>query len=84
MILSAPSSNPLLADYVHKDAIGKAAAFIGLGFIIGEVISMGVLFRLTADLSPYTAFMIVSITGALCSTMFLCIVKEPKLRASVH
>lgn len=82
MILSAPSSNPLLADYVHKDAIGKAAALVGLGFIVGEVLSMGVLFRITADLSPYTSFMIVSITGAVFSTLFICLVKEPKLRPS--
>ncbi len=56
--------NLLLADYVHKDSIGKAAIFIALGFIIGEVLSMGVLFNVTADFSRETAFLIVACVGA--------------------
>lgn len=82
LCLTAPSANPLLADYVHKDAIGKAAALVGLGFVIGEVLAMGVLFNVTKDMSAYMAFMTVSIVGACCSTLFIIIVKEPKLRNS--
>ena len=41
---SAPAANPLLADYIHKDSIGKAATLIGIGYVIGEVLSMGILF----------------------------------------
>ena len=48
---SAPASNPLLADYIHKDAIGKAAALIGLGYVVGEVIAMAVLFKVTQPMS---------------------------------
>ena len=82
LCLTAPSANPLLADYVHKDAIGKAAALVGLGFVIGEVLAMGVLFNVTSEMTPYTAFLVVSIVGACCSTLFIFLVKEPKLRSS--
>ena len=80
--LSAPAANPLLADYVHKDSIGKAAVFIALGFIIGEVLSMGVLFNVTANFSPETAFLIVACVGAVFSMSFLILVKEPQLRSN--
>lgn len=78
--LSAPNSNPLLADYIHKDAIGKAAALIGLGYVVGEVIAMAVLFKVTKPMNEYNAFMTVAIFGAICSVMFLFLVKEPQLR----
>ena len=74
---SAPNSNPLLADYVHKDAIGKAAALIGLGYVIGEVIAMAILFNVTKPMSEYNAFLTVAIVGAVSSTFFLFLVKEP-------
>ena len=77
---SAPASNPLLADYVHKDAIGKAAALIGFGYIVGEVIAMAILFRVTKPMTEYNAFLTVALVGAICSTLFLCLVKEPQLR----
>ena len=82
IVLSAPASNPLVADYIHKEAIGKAAAFVGIGFIIGEVLSMGVLFRLTQDFTPQIAFIVVSIVGAIFSFIFIFVVREPKLRES--
>ena len=74
---SAPSSNPLLADYIHKDAIGKAAAFIGLGFVVGEVLSMGILFNVTKDFTAYNAFLTAACTGAFFSLGFIFLVKEP-------
>ena len=82
LCLSAPAANPLLADYVHKDSIGKAAAFIALGFIIGEVLSMGVLFKITANFSPETAFMTVACVGGVFSLSFLLLIKEPQLRSN--
>ena len=81
-MFSMPSPNPLLADYIHKDAIGKAATLIGLGLVIGEVLSMGVLFNVTKSMNAYSAFLTVAIVGTICSTLFLCIVKEPKLRST--
>jgi len=74
---SMPSSNPLLADYVHKDSIGKAATLVGVGFIVGEVLSMAVLFPITKNMTRYNAFLTVAIVGAACSVIFLFIVKEP-------
>ena len=82
--LTAPAANPLIADYVHKDALGKSAALIGLGYVFGEVLAMGILFNVTASMTAYNAFMTVSIVGAICSTFFVCIVKEPKLRSSAE
>ena len=77
---SAPASNPLLADYVHKDAIGKAAALVGLGFVIGEVLSMGILFNVTASMDANWAFLTVAGVGLCFSSFFLILVKEPQLR----
>ena len=51
-----------------------------IGFVIGEVLSMGILFNITKSFTAYSAFMIVAIIGAVCSTFFLFLVKEPKLR----
>ena len=79
-LFGSTASNPLLADYIHKDAIGKAAALVGLGFVVGEVLAMGILFNVTRNFSAYNAFMTVAIVGACCSLLFLCLVKEPKLR----
>ena len=79
LCLTAPASNPLLGDYVHKDAIGKAAALVGLGFVIGEVLAMGVLFNVTREMTAEWAFFTVAIVGACSSTLFLFLVREPKL-----
>ena len=80
---SMPSSNPLLADYVHKDAIGKAATLVGVGFIVGEVLSMAVLFPMTQNMTRYNAFLTAAIVGVACSIMLLFLVKEPQLRKSL-
>ena len=76
-----PICSPLLADYVQSDALGKGAALIGIGFILGEILSMGVLFNITKHMNAYDAFMVVAIIGFCCASMFLLIVKEPLLRA---
>ena len=84
LLLAAPPANPLIADYIHKDSLGKAAALIGFGFVVGEVLAMGILFNVTASMTAYYAFMTAAIVGAVCSTFFVCIVKEPKLRSSAE
>lgn len=76
----APAASPLIADYVMRDSVGKAASFVGIGYVLGEVLSMGVLFNVTKDMSPYFAFLTVACSGAFCSSLFLCFVKEPRLR----
>ena len=60
--------------------MGKASALIGIGYILGEVLSMGILFRITAGMSHYIAFSVASVVGGVFSTFFLCLVKEPDLK----
>jgi len=45
--LVAPIASPLIGDYLPKESIGKGAALVGVGLIIGEILSMGVLFNIT-------------------------------------
>ena len=78
--MTAPLCSPLIADYFQKDSLGKASAVIGIGYIFGEVLSMGLLFRITEDMSPYTGFALVAIIGFVIASVYLCIVKEPLLR----
>ena len=78
--MTAPVTSPLIADYFQKESIGKASSVIGLGYVIGEVVSMGILFRITANMSPYWGFALVSFIGFGVATVFLFIVKEPLLR----
>jgi MFS family permease len=79
----APVSNPLPADYIHREAIGMGTSMQGIGLVIGEVISMGVLFRLTVDMDPVYGFAIAGGLGLFFSFCFLFIVKEPQLRSSL-
>jgi MFS family permease len=83
LCLCAPASSPLTADYIHKDSIGKGVSMQGVGLVIGEVITMGLLFRLTAEMKPWLSFAIVGGIGLFFSFFFLFIVKEPKLRGPV-
>jgi hypothetical protein len=50
---------------------------MGLGIVIGEVLSMGILFRFTADMEPWLAFTTCGIIGLIFSFFFLFMVKEP-------
>ena len=77
-----PIASPLVADYLAREAIGKGAALIGIGFIVGEILSMGVLFNVTKSMEPNTAFLTVAIIGNVIALTFLFIVKEPVLRKS--
>ena len=69
-----------MADYIRKDAIGKANALIGFAFLVGEILSMGVLFNVTKSMSAEVGFSLVAIVGSGLSTIFLCLIKEPQLR----
>lgn len=80
VFLVPPIASPLVADYLQKDAIGKGAALIGVGFIIGEILSMGVLFNVTKNMTPNNAFMTVAIIGNVLAFIFLFAVREPLLR----
>lgn len=47
----AANCHPLVTDYVKKSSRGKATAFLALGFIVGDLITFGVLFNLPKRLS---------------------------------
>ncbi len=83
LCLCAPASSPLPADYIHKDSIGKGVAMQGIGVIVGEVLSMGILFRITANFEPWLAFATAGGVGLFFSFLFLILVKEPTLREKV-
>jgi MFS family permease len=78
--LVAPIASPLIGDYLPKESIGKGAALVGVGFIIGEILSMGVLFNVTKEMTPNEAFLTVAIIGVVVAFLFLFIVREPLLR----
>lgn len=75
----APNSSPLVADYIHSTHVGKGVAMIGVGIVLGEVFSMGVLFRITATMSPEMSFALCAAVGLVFSFFFLFVVKEPQI-----
>lgn len=75
-----PIACPLVGDYLAKDTIGKGAALVGIGFIVGEILSMGVLFTVTKHMEPNAKFLTVAVVGIFLASFFLVIVKEPLLR----
>lgn len=81
LTLCAPNAQPLPADYIHSSAVGQGVAMIGLGVIIGEVLSIGVLFRLTANMQPERAFQLCGAVGILLSFCTLFMINEPQTRA---
>lgn len=78
--MTVPVNSTLVADYIHKDSIGKASSISGVGYIVGEVLSMGVLFRVTADMTYKNGFMTVAIVGFIVTCLLLCMIREPLLR----
>lgn len=77
--MSAALSHPLIPDYVKASSRGKAVAFAGLGLVIGEVFSIGVLFTLTKSLNFYDAFAIASFLIFLWSIYLLLQIKDPNI-----
>lgn len=80
----APNSSPLAADYIHSTHLGKGVAMVGIGIVLGEVFSMGVLFRITAHMSPEMAFALCGSIGFVFSFFFLFMVKEPQIHAKTQ
>jgi hypothetical protein len=48
--------------------------------VIGELISMGILFRVTTDMSAYWAFALVAGIGSLFAFILMFFITEPQLR----
>ena len=53
-----------------------------MGFVVGEVLAMGILFKITESMSHNAAFLVVAVVGVGVASVFLFIVKEPQLRKS--
>jgi MFS family permease len=47
MCFCAPASSPLPADYIHKESIGVGMTLNGVGLVMGQIFSMGVMFKVT-------------------------------------
>ena len=61
--------------------MGLAAVAASMGTITGEVISMGILFPITANMNAYWTFSLASGVVAGLAFVMLIGVKEPKLRS---
>jgi MFS family permease len=84
--MAAPLSHPLIADYIHRRSRGKAIAMSGVGYVFGEVIAMGVLFKLTKHMNFKDAFEVAAATVFAISILMLVLVKDPdmkKLRSKI-
>ena len=77
--MAGPLANPLIADYVKKNSRGKAIALSGIGMVMGEVFSMGILFNITKNMNFFDAFAIFSCVIFLFSIFFAWAIKEPDL-----
>jgi len=77
--MAPPMQNPLIPDYIKRDSRGKAVALSGIGLVMGEVFSMGVLFNLTKSMNFYDAFKVASSVLLFFIIIFLFIIREPSI-----
>jgi MFS family permease len=77
--MSAPMAHPLIPDYVMKKSRGKAVALTGVGLVVGEVFSMGVLFKYTMSMSYKDAFLLTGSFIIFISMVFMLIIKNPDM-----
>ena len=77
--MSAPLCHPLVPDYIHKRSRGKAIALLGVGNVLGDVITLGVIFNLTKEMNFYEAFEVVSVIIAALGVYFLLAIKDPDI-----
>lgn len=82
--MSAPMAHPLIPDYVVRKSRGKAVALTGVGLVLGEVFSMGVLFKYTMSMSYKDAFLLAGSFIIFLSLVFLVIIKDPNMEHIRH
>lgn len=75
--MAAPMAHPLIPDYVKNKSKGKAIALNGLGYVLGEVFAIGVLFNYTKSMNFYDAFLVAGGLFAFFGMLLLCTVKDP-------
>lgn len=77
MFLAVPISNPLSADYIQKNALGRGMSLQGIGVVIGELLCMGVIFKVTKETDPLLSFGLTGIIGCFLTFVLLLMIKEP-------
>ena len=78
--MSAPLANPLIPDYIIKSSRARAIALCGVGAVLGEVFSMGVLFNLTKSMTFQNAFLVAGFFVMFCSFIILALIKDPNMK----
>ena len=72
--------NPLMADYVDKDSLGKASALQNMGALIGDCFAMAFLITITSEMSHENAFYITAVLIASLVLPFFFFIKEPQIK----
>ena len=72
-------AHPLIPDYVVRKSRGKAVALTGVGLVVGEVFSMGVLFKYTMSMTYKDAFLLTGSFIIFLSLLFFLIIRDPDL-----
>jgi MFS family permease len=72
--------NPTVPDSVKPASRGKAVTLQMFGTLIGELIAMTVLFKMTSDWEFQVSFSLVSIVVAFLAIVIFFTVKEPKIK----
>ena len=78
--MAAPLANPLIPDYVIKSSRARAIAMCGVGAVLGEVFSMGVLFNFTKSMTFENAFLVAGSFVLFCSFVILFLIKDPDMK----
>lgn len=78
--MCAPMAHPLIPDYIKRNSRGKAIAVNGIGFVLGEVFSIGVLFSLTKSMTYYNAFLVAGGVVAFLGVFLFMVVRDPNLK----
>lgn len=73
----AQVTHPLSVDYIEGDSIGRGYLLTGLGVILGEMICLGVLFKITIEFDPTISFAIAGVSGIVFTTFLMFMIKEP-------
>lgn len=79
--MSAPCAHPLVADYVVRKSRSKGLALMGMGVVLGTVVSMGVLFQFTKRMTFQDAFIVAAMCVLALSLLYLGIVKDPNMQS---
>lgn len=72
--------HPLTNDYVKKESRGTAVSFNSLAVVLGEIISIGVLFQFTKNLDFKIAFAIAGASILVQGVIAQILLKEPDMQ----